>query len=243
MNRKMWRIAAAFVFVATVISVVGILQNGDQAAYAFEQTLAAMQGKRYFHIQTYYGSPTQRHDEFWAEFNEHGQVIRVRQTDQWKREDWPVEVLEYNQPIDPAFFDPSAFQSSLPADTTIIDQVSAPVGLAQDDLSDEEAAVEVARQALEALAVGDYETAGLLFGGAPKAYFDRRPFLKPLANIMVGEARPREWYGPTFNVDCSYQAEQEGELKTIDLSLWVWAITEDGQPARWFINPAFNLLK
>jgi hypothetical protein len=85
------------VFAATVIGVIGILQNGDQSAYAFGQTVAAMQGKRSFHIQTYYDSPTKRHDEFWAEFDEHGKVIRVRQLDQWRKENWPVEVLWENQ--------------------------------------------------------------------------------------------------------------------------------------------------
>ena len=48
------------------------------------------------------------------------------------------------------------------------------MGIAQGDLSNEEVAVEVVRQALEALGVDDYETAGLLFGGAPKECFERR---------------------------------------------------------------------
>jgi hypothetical protein len=97
MNRQIWKCAAAVLFATTLIGVIGILQNSGQTAYAFEQTVAAMQGKRFFHIQTYYASPTQRHDEFWAEFNEHGQVVRVRQLDQWKKEEWPVEVLWENQ--------------------------------------------------------------------------------------------------------------------------------------------------
>ena len=97
MNKQIWKVAAALVFAATVIGVVGILQNGDQAAYAFEQTVAAMRGKRSFHIQTYYDSPTKRHDEFWAEFDENGKVIRVRQLDQWRKEDRPNVILWENQ--------------------------------------------------------------------------------------------------------------------------------------------------
>jgi hypothetical protein len=356
MNGRVWKVAASLAFVATVIGVVGILQNGDQTAYAFEQTIAAMRGKRFYHIQTYYASPTQRHDEFWAEFDEQGQVTRVRQTDQWKREDWPVEVLwenqveykyrpnywsgtltirkatqhvdkvrleefdpqmmveyafknveqgraivdvhdsltedghllvevnggqpygerqvllvdpetklvrrmdlyddepdeegnyryrkgikvlEYDHSSDPGLFDPDEFVAGLPPDTVIIDQVSRPVGMVQGDLSDEEVAVEVARQALEALAADDYETAGLLFGGAPKEYFERRPFLKPLADIVVGEPRFRDWHGPTFEIDCSYQAQRDDGPTTINLELWIWRTTEEEQPARWFINPAF----
>ena len=97
MNRQIWKVAASLVIAVTVIGVVGILQNGDQAAYAFEQTVAAMRGKRSFHIQTYYDSPTKRHDEFWAEFDENGKVIRVRQLDQWRREGRPNVILWQNQ--------------------------------------------------------------------------------------------------------------------------------------------------
>ena len=97
MNRKTWKAAAALVFATAVIGVIGILQNGDQAAYAFGQTVAAMQGGHSYHIQTYYGAPDQRHDEFWAEFDAQGQLTRVRQLDQWKKEDRPVEVLWANQ--------------------------------------------------------------------------------------------------------------------------------------------------
>jgi len=97
MNKQIWKVAAVLVFAATVIGVVGILQNGDQAAYAFEQTVTAMRGKRSFHIQTYYDSPTKRHDEFWAEFDEDGKVIRVRQLDQWSKEDRPNVILWQNQ--------------------------------------------------------------------------------------------------------------------------------------------------
>jgi len=347
MNRQILKVAASLVVIATVIGVIGIVQNGNQAAYAFEQTVSAMQGGHSYHIQTYYRSPTQRHDEFWAEFNEHGKLIRVRQIDQWKKEDWPVEflwenqvehkykpgywgglhvirktehhvdedrleqfnpetmieeiirevengestvaygdsepqdgytvfevtgnhpyryvifvdpetklvrrmdqynrnddgddeygrgieVLEYNQP-----FDPQLFQPDFPADTIIIDQLSRKVGMAQGGLSDEEVACEVARQALEALAADDYGTAGLLFGGAPPEYFEqRRPaFLKPVADIAVGEPRPYEWYGSTFMVPCSYVANQGGELTTINWTFWV--ITGEGQPGRWFVNPTY----
>jgi hypothetical protein len=97
MNRQVWKLAAVLVFAATVVGVIGILQNGGQAAYAFGQTVAAMQGKRSFHIQTYYDSPAKCHDEFWAEFDEDGKLVRVRQLDQWRKEDRPVEVIWENQ--------------------------------------------------------------------------------------------------------------------------------------------------
>ena len=97
MNRTLWKIAASLVVAATVIGVIGILQNGDQAAYAFGQTVAAMQGKRSFHIQTYWKSPTWIKDEYYAEFDEHGKVIRLRQKE-WLGQEYPqVEVIWENE--------------------------------------------------------------------------------------------------------------------------------------------------
>ncbi len=96
-NRQIWKVAASLVVVATVIGVIGILQNGDQAAYAFEQTVAAMQGKRSFHIRTYWRSPTWIKDEYWAEFDEHGQLIRLRQVEWLGRRVPEVEVIWENQ--------------------------------------------------------------------------------------------------------------------------------------------------
>ena len=353
MNRQIWKVAAVLVVTATVVGVIGILQNGNQAALAFGQTVAAMQGGYYYHVQTYYGSPTQRHDEFWAEFNENGKLMRVRQLDQWKRDDWPVEVLwenqvehkytpnywggilvirkaeqhvdenilqefdpetmiediymgvengdqtikiidlldrdgnlifeatgnhpyrylifvdpetklvrrmdqyhrsdegnkeygrgievlEYNHSFNPQIFDPDVFQSSMPKGTIIIDQISGPVGMVEGDFRSKDIAYEVAYQALESWATDDYETAGLLFGGAPLEFFERRLSLKPVADIVVAEVNPYEWYGPTFKVKCSYMAEQEGEQAKINVTLWVK--TNEGQPGRWFIDPA-NVMK
>lgn len=356
MNRKIWKIAASLMVAVTIIGVIGILQNGNQAAYAFEQTVAAMQGKSFYHIQTYYASPTKRADEFWAEFNEHGKLIRLRQSDQWKRESYPVEVLwdngleykyrpnrwggtlvirkterhvdanrleefdpeviieeaymdvekgqatiniddshahdgnlvveikgshqpygglmvlqvdpisklvlrmdlyddedddegnyfvtgyrkgievlEYNQPYDSKLFDPNHFLLSF-KDSVVIDQVSEPVGMAEGDLRTQDAAYEVARQGLEAWAADDYETAGLLFGGAPKEYFERRQYLKPVSDIEVIEVNPHEWNGSKFKVRCNFVAEQNGELITMNAEL---PVSNKGQPGRWFIDPEF----
>ena len=361
MNRTILKIAASLVVAATVIGVIGILQNGDQAAYAFEQTVAAMQGGYSYHIQTYYGSPTKRHDEFWAEFNENGKLIRVRQSDQWKKEDHPVEslwlwenqveykyrpkwggiltirraehqvdenrleefdpevmieeaymyvekgrasididdshaddgyliveikgnhqpygglmvlrvdpitklvlrmdlyddedddegnyfvvgyrkgieVLEYNQPFDSQLFDPNHFMLSF-EDAVIIDQISEPVGMAMGDLRSIDVAYEVVRQGLEAWAVDDYETAGLLFGGEPKEYFERRlgtyQFKKPVSDIEVIEVNPYKWNGSKYKVMCNYAAERDGELITMNAELLV---SNYGQPGRWFIDPEF----
>jgi hypothetical protein len=349
-NRQIWKIAAALVVTATVIGVIGILQNGGQTTYAFEQTVAAMQGKRFFHIQTYYDSPTLLKDEYWAEFDEHGQVIRLRQKE-WLGRKYPeveviwenqikyqyelddkrgepgillisnkkhhvdeedleefdpetmieeinrkvedglatvkvddsqirdgnlivevmttddpyrrvmlvdpetkfvlrwelydeqddegnwiynrgIEVLEYNKPLDP-----NIFHANFPDDTIIIDQTAGAVGIAQGDSSDKEVAYEAIRQGLEAWAADDYETAGKLFGGAPKEFFAARAYDKPLDEIIIGEPEwcPLEPNRPRYRIICSYVTEREGERKKTRISYCVTTVA--GQPGRWFITP------
>lgn len=358
MNRQIWKVAAVLVFAATVVGVIGILQNGGQTAYAFEQTVAAMQGKRSFHIRTYHGSPTKLKDEYWAEFDEHGQVIRLRQVEwlgqrvpeveviwenqikyqyelddkrgepgillisnkehhvdeedleefdpetiieqfngrieegeatvaisdsqtqdgniivevtdndrRWRRvllvdretdlvlrmdayvpydpddEDEShvegnerysngIEVLEYNKP-----FDPNLFQPNFPADTIVINQLSREVGMAQGDLSDKEVASQLIRRTLEAWAADDYETAGLLFGGAPPEFFKQRASEKPIGGIVVEEPEwmPLEPNRPRFGVKCRYVAERGGRRATIHIVYCVTTVA--GQPGRWFVTP------
>jgi hypothetical protein len=350
MNRPIWKVAAALMFAATVIGVIGILQNGDQSAYAFGQTVAAMQGKRSFHIQTYYDSPTKRHDEFWAEFDEHGKVIRVRQLDQWRKENRPVEVLWENQVqhkytpglrrpgyrrsgileiskttrhvdehkleafdpetmieeinaaaengratvkiddtrspdgnhvvevtsthdpsrtvllVDPRTkrvlrmdqyrrddegnekysygidvleysrpFDPRLFKPGFPTDTIVINQLSREVGMAQGELSNEDVAREILHRGLKAWAADDYDTSGLIFGGAPKEFFEQRESLKPVGDIDLGEPEfdPIEPGRPRFGITCRYATQHEGRRTTVNRRYWV--TTVEGQPGRWYI--------
>jgi len=85
-TQKIWRIimkspitklAAAAVIVGAVMLSIHLWDKSTPSAYAFGQTLEAMQGKRSFHIQTYFQN--RRKDEFWAEYDENGKVIRYRQ--------------------------------------------------------------------------------------------------------------------------------------------------------------------
>lgn len=357
-NRQVWKIAASLVVAMAVIGVIGILQNGDQGAYAFERTVTAMQGKRFFHIRTYHGSPTRCKDEFWAEFDAHGQVIRLRQVEwlgrkvpeveviwedqikyqyelddgrgapgillisnkkhhvdeddleefdpetlmerisdqidggeatisishsqtqdnhiivevtnndgRWRRvllvdsktdlvlrmdtyvsydpddeeasyvegQEWysnGIEVLVYNQ-----MFDPNIFQPNFPADTIIIDQTVGSVGMVQGDLSDKDVAFETVRWALEAWSEDEYDTAGLLFGGAPKEFFTQRASEKPIGDVVLEEPEwlPLEPNRPRYRVICSYIVEREGRRETIRTSYCVTTVA--GQPGRWFVTP------
>jgi hypothetical protein len=77
MNGKMTKLGfAAMIIVAAMLSI-HLWDRSAPSAYAFIQTVEAMQGKRSFHIQTYFQQ--RRKDEFWAEFDEEGKLVRYRQ--------------------------------------------------------------------------------------------------------------------------------------------------------------------
>lgn len=77
MKSPVTKLAAAAVIIIAVVLSINLWNKSTPSAYAFEQTVEAMQGKRSFHIQTYWQSHPK--DEFWAEFDENGEVIRYRQ--------------------------------------------------------------------------------------------------------------------------------------------------------------------
>jgi len=332
--------AAAAVMAIAGIGLVGILQNGGQTAYAFEQTVEAMQGKRSFHIQTYFQQ--RPHDEFWAEFDEEGKLLRFRQhegkipehtlvtiwedsvmnryypmplgvhlmthvdnsggglegleefdpenivqevqtlvangkatmeiqepslyadlmtirvtrtdgkalrrvllvdpdtkfvvrvDDYWGREAEQVfhhgtEVLEYNKTMDPRLFEPN-----FPEGTILLDQVTQEVGMGQGDMTNDEVAVEVLRQALEAWAQGDYAQAGKLCGGAPRELLAGRfGHLRPVRIISIGEPQWAE-HMPRCRVHCKYEIERDGQTEVTSQTFCVFAV--DGRPGRWYVS-------
>jgi len=77
MKSPITKLAAAAVIVGAVMLSIHLWDKSTPSAYAFEQTVEAMQGKRSFHIQTYFQQ--RRKDEFWAEFDEEGKLVRFRQ--------------------------------------------------------------------------------------------------------------------------------------------------------------------
>ena len=74
-----------------------------------------------------------------------------------------IEFLAYNQPIDPYVFE----LSGIPDDALIYDQVDQLVGLEKGDLTDDEIAVKVVRECLEATIAQDYEEVSRLMEGDP----------------------------------------------------------------------------
>ena len=109
--------------------------------------------------------------------------------------------------------------------------------MVQGDLSDEDVAFETVRWALEAWSEDDYDTAGLLFGGAPKEFFAQRASEKPIGDIIFEEPEwmPLEPNRPRYGIKCHYVVERGGRRTTIDIVYCVTTVA--GQPGRWFVTP------
>ena len=146
-----------------------------------------------------------------------------------------VEFYDYNIPIDSQMF---TFDN-LPDDVMRMDQTTQEVGLVQGDLTNEEIAVEVIRQFLQALIAKDYAKAGRMWGGVPaermkKAYGQIR-FIRI---ISIGEPEPRPKMSALY-VPCTVEIEENGKI-----SQWhpehSYVRQVHGQPERWEIIGGFR---
>jgi hypothetical protein len=143
------------------------------------------------------------------------------------------EYYDYNQQIDAKMF---TLDDEVPADAMRIDQTIQEVGLAQGNLSDEEIAVEVARQFFEALIAKDYAKAGKLLEGMPadkiQQGFGQTRFLRI---ISIGPAGPHP--NPRTGglvVPCTVEIEKDGQISEWKLEcLGVRQVFN--QPGRWTI--------
>ncbi len=340
MRSPVTRFAVAAVFLGVAAVLIAMMVRTTTPAYAFGQTVEAMQGKRSFHIQTYFQQ--QRKDEFWAEFDKDGTLIRFRQLegegpentlvtiwednvmsqyypppwglhlmthventggglegleqfdpetivkgidalvvegkavmemeesvrdayrmtihvrrtdgkplkqtlvvdpatkfvvridDYWGQEDGGtihhgIEVLGYNEVMDTGLF-----ERTFPEGTILIDQVTQEVGMAQGDMTDEEAAAEVLRQMLEAWAQGDYATAGNLCGGAPvEMLSERYVHLRPVRILSIGQPAPIRYISPRYRVPCQYEVERDGQTEVTSQEFRVFSV--NGRPGRWYV--------
>jgi hypothetical protein len=144
-----------------------------------------------------------------------------------------TEFHNYNQAIDPRMF---TLEDEIPADVMRVDQTTQQVGLAQGNLSDDEVAVEVARQFFTALIAEDYAAAGQLLEGIP-ADKTREMFgsIKVLRIISIGPAGPHpnpETKGMV--VPSTVEVQKDGQVSEWKLDrLGVRQVYN--QPGRWTI--------
>jgi hypothetical protein len=147
-----------------------------------------------------------------------------------------LEYYDYNQPIDAKMF---SLNEEVSPDATEIVQTAQEVGVVQGDLSDEQVAVELVRQFLQALIDTDYAKAGRLFSGVPaerieQTYGDTR-FIRI---ISIGEPVPHSLTGGLY-VPCTVEIEENGQIRQ-----WhpehSYVRRVHGQPERWEIIGGFR---
>jgi len=146
-----------------------------------------------------------------------------------------IEFYDYNIPIDSAMFT----LDNVPSDVMRMDQTNQEVGLGQENLTDEEVAVEVVRKFLQALIEKNYTAAGKMWGGVPaermkKAYGQ----IKFTRIISIGQPEPRPEMNALY-VPCTIEIEENGKI-----SQWhpehSYVRQVHGQPKRWAINGGFR---
>jgi hypothetical protein len=171
---------------------------------------SAAEGEPITITMTRKGSPDVR-----AVFKIDPETKLLQQEEKYKLEDEEYKFLDrtiyldYNQPIDPSIFvfDP-------PSDVLRTDQTTQEVGIAKGALSDEEAAVEVTRQFIQALADKDYTKAGKLFGGLPGARLkELLAEIDSMRLVSVGKPEP---HPETGGLRVPYQVESSRLHSTPD---------------------------
>ncbi len=119
------------------------------------------------------------------------------------------EILDYNQPINPAVFNPQ-----LPEGIIRFDQTAQQAGLPQDGMSDKQVATEVVRRFFQALIDKEYATAARLLNNLPEAKVREAFFGKMHVVRIVSVGEPtagRESKG--LRVPVTIEVEEDGQVR------------------------------
>ncbi|MHC4792321.1 MAG: hypothetical protein ACYS8Y_12985 [Planctomycetota bacterium] len=147
-----------------------------------------------------------------------------------------IEYLSYNQPIDSSVFE----LSGIPDDALVYDQVDQLVGLEKGDLTDNEIAVEVVSECLEATIAQDYDEVSRLMEGDPGDSFEvflEEEFKARLVRVIsIGQPEPHEIWSIILCVPCEIEIENEERGK------WIVNIIATAKPIgyqpgnRWIVH-------
>lgn len=146
-----------------------------------------------------------------------------------------IGFYDYNMPIDRKMF---TFDN-IPDDVMRMDQAAQEVGLAQGDLTDNEIAVEVIRQFLQASIDQDYAKAGKIWGGVPAERMEKAyGKIRFIRIISIGQPEPKPEMSGLY-VPCTIEIEENGKI-----SQWhpehSYVRQVHGQPQRWEIIGGFR---
>ncbi len=115
------------------------------------------------------------------------------------------EFFRYNQFIDSSLFE----LDDIPNDALIIDQASEDVGIEKDDLTDNEIAMKVVRQCLEASIAQDYGKVKKMLGGRPGDVLEKAFGGRILRIVSIDKPVPHEKWGHILYVPCKIEVENK----------------------------------
>ncbi len=147
-----------------------------------------------------------------------------------------TKFFDYNVPIDEKMFN---LRDEIPKDIIVYDEINQLCGVAQGQMTDEQAAAETVRQFFQALADKDYKKAGLIQGGMLEEYAKKE--FGRFNVIAVGSIGPPnhkpDWDEHGYKVPCELEIISSGGQKTIwKPSMYVRPGDDEIHPDRWQIT-------
>ena len=153
------------------------------------------------------------------------------------------EFSDYNQEIDSKMFN---IKEELPKNIFLIDQSDKEVGLAQGNMSNEEIAIELTSQFLQAAMINDSNKIGQLYFGVPGFLVERLYSGGEFKIISIGPVSA-DSDPDSSNMKCKYKVRSEEDGKNYESDTELQVTPVSGQPGRWMIcgmttfsNPVSN---
>jgi len=147
-----------------------------------------------------------------------------------------TEFSDYNVPIEEKMF---SIRGELPNNIRIADRLNQVIGVAQGNMTDEQAAAETARQFFQALIDKDYKKAGLIACGELEEYAkEEYGSVNVTAIVSIGPAVARtNWVKHGFRVPCKLEIIQsDGQKSVSTFSPYVRPGDDEMHPDRWNIT-------
>ena len=137
--------------------------------------------------------------------------------------------LDYNQP-----FDPGLFQLNPEPEAIRFDHTARDIGSAKGDMSDEESAVKLVRQFVEAAIAKDYAKASTFLFYIPAGWVEEQPYQGEQVVRLISIGKPElNAESGSVNVPCQVEVEKDGQTSVQSITFRVQQIY--GQSERWKI--------
>ncbi len=176
------------------------------------------------------GSPDVR-----AVFKVDPETKLLQQEERYKLEDGEykflgrIRYLDYNNPADSQIF-----VLKPPADVIRFDQTAHDIGLAKGDMSDEESAVKLVRQFVEAAIAQDYTKASKLLANIPAGWVEEQPYQQEQVVRLISVGKPKlNAKTGSLSVPCQVEVEKDGQTSVQSIVFCVQQVY--GQSGRWLI--------